>query len=71
MTEWASLRIFLENMLNKLQNGSLTAEEIVYLNFCKNKIDGERVECDEDDDLVRVFILGMVANYALKENKCL
>lgn len=65
--KWSKLREFLETMIGKLDRNELELHELVFLNSCKRNCEGGSEYTA--DDVQRIITLGLVADFALSENK--
>lgn len=64
--KWSILRGFLKDIMTKLDNDKLTVEETMYLGYFYDLCHDQSEK--DDNEMKRIITLGMVANYALREN---
>jgi hypothetical protein len=68
--KWVKLREFLVTMMEKLDRNELELHELLFLNNCKRNCEAGRESCEYTaDDVQRIITLGLVADFALSENK--
>lgn len=70
--KWNTFRQFLQNIIEKIDNNSLNIDEIFYLcmfyDGCHHKIDMYANMDEDEKEKMRIIILGIIANNAMKEN---